>query len=97
MGLLNAAGKEIAESPVSAESLGELLVMIAKGEISGKMAKDILPKMSLPASPPPPSWSVRACAQISDTGALEKIVTEVIAGNPKQVEQYRAGKTAVLG
>ena len=97
MGLLNAAGKEIAESPVSAESLGELLVMIAKGEISGKMAKDILPKMFASGQSASAIVEREGLRQISDTGALEKIVTEVIAGNPKQVEQYRAGKTAVLG
>ncbi len=97
MGLLNAGGKDIAESPVSAESLAELLVMMAKGEISGKMAKDILPKMFASGDSAAAIVEREGLRQISDTGALEKIVTEVIAGNPKQVEQYRGGKTAVLG
>ena len=71
--------------------------MIAKGEISGKMAKDILPKMFASGEPASAIVEREGLRQISDTGALEKIVTEVIAGNPKQVEQYRGGKTEVLG
>ncbi len=97
MGLLKAAGKEIAESPISARHLGELVALINKGELSGKLAKDILPKMFETGDAPSAIMEREGLKQISDSGALEKIVEEVITTNPKQVEQYRSGKTAVIG
>ena len=97
MGLLKAAGKEIADSPVKPEHIGELVVLINKGELSGKLAKEILPRMFETGESPAAIMEREGLKQISDTGALEKIVDDVIAGNPKQVEQYKSGKTAVLG
>jgi aspartyl-tRNA(Asn)/glutamyl-tRNA(Gln) amidotransferase subunit B len=70
--------------------------MIAQGKISGKIAKDILPKM-LSGDTAEAIAEREGLQQISDTGALEKIVDEVIAANPKQVEQYRGGKQTVIG
>src|SRR5712692_3315200 len=96
-GALNAAGKGIGESPVSAAHLGELVALIGKGEISGKLAKEIFPKMFAGGEAPRVIMEREGLTQISDTGALEKIVDEVIAANPKQVEQYKGGKTAVMG
>jgi aspartyl-tRNA(Asn)/glutamyl-tRNA(Gln) amidotransferase subunit B len=95
-GLLNAAGKEICDSPVSAAQLGELIALMRKGEISGKLAKEILPKMFATGESAAVIMEREGLRQISDSGALEKIVDEVLAANPKQVEQYRGGKTAVL-
>ncbi len=97
MGLLKATGKEISESPVSAEHLGELVSLINKGELSGKLAKEILPKMLESGEPPAVIMDREGLRQISDAGALEKLADEVLARNPKQVEQYRDGKTAVIG
>ncbi len=97
MGLLKAAGKTITESPVKAESLGELVQLIGKGELSGKLAKEILPKMFETGERARVIMEREGLKQISDSGALEKIVEEVLAGNPKQVEQYQGGKTAVIG
>jgi aspartyl-tRNA(Asn)/glutamyl-tRNA(Gln) amidotransferase subunit B len=97
MGLLKAAGKEIADSPVTADRLGELVALINKGEISGKLAKEILPKMFETGDSASAIMEREGLKQISDTGALEKIVDDVLAANPKQVDQYRGGKTAVLG
>jgi aspartyl-tRNA(Asn)/glutamyl-tRNA(Gln) amidotransferase subunit B len=97
MGLLKAVGNEISASPVSPEHLGELVSLINKGELSGKLAKDILPKMLETGASPSVIMDREGLRQISDTGALEKIVGEVIAANSKQVEQYKNGKTAVLG
>jgi aspartyl-tRNA(Asn)/glutamyl-tRNA(Gln) amidotransferase subunit B len=94
--LLKEQGVEIAKSPLSAENLGGLLKMIAEGKISGKIAKEILPKM-LSGDTAEAIAEREGLHQISDTGALEKIVDEVIAANPKQVEQYRGGKQAVIG
>ncbi len=97
MGLLKAAGKEITESPVSAENVGELVALINKGELSGKLAKEILPKMFESGESASAITEREGLKQISDAGALEKLVDEAIAANPKQVEQYKAGKTALLG
>ena len=96
-GLLNSAGKDIAESPVSPEHLGELVALIGKGEISGKIAKEIFPKMFESGQPPSIIIEKEGLRQISDVGALDKMIDDAIAANPKQVDQYRGGKTAVLG
>ncbi|HEY3836621.1 MAG TPA: Asp-tRNA(Asn)/Glu-tRNA(Gln) amidotransferase GatCAB subunit B, partial [Bryobacteraceae bacterium] len=96
-GALNGAGKDITESPVSAAALGELVALINKGELSGKLAKDIFPKMFATGEFPSVIMDREGLRQISDSTALEKIVEDVIAANPKQVEQYRGGKTAVIG
>jgi aspartyl-tRNA(Asn)/glutamyl-tRNA(Gln) amidotransferase subunit B len=96
-GALKAQGKEIEESPVSASNLGELLSLKGKGEISGKLAKEIFAKMVATGEAPAVIIEREGLKQISDTGALEKIVDDVIAANPKQLEQYRGGKTTVLG
>jgi aspartyl-tRNA(Asn)/glutamyl-tRNA(Gln) amidotransferase subunit B len=96
MGALKAQGKEIAESPVTAEHLGELVSLIGKGEISNKLAKEIFAKMLSTREAALVIIEREGLKQISDTGALEKIVGDVIAANPKQVEQYRSGKTEVM-
>jgi aspartyl-tRNA(Asn)/glutamyl-tRNA(Gln) amidotransferase subunit B len=95
-GLLKAEGKEIEDSPVSAENLGRLVALIAQSKISGKLAKEIFPKMFASGEPPEAIMEREGLTQISDEGALAKIIDEVIAGNPKQLEQYRSGKTTVL-
>ena len=97
LGLLNASGRSIADSPVRAEHLGELVALVKRGELSGKLAKEILPKMWETGHTAAAIMDREGLRQISDAGALEKIVDDVLAGNPKQVEQYRGGKTAVLG
>ena len=97
MGLLKAAGKEITESPVPANHLGELVALINKGELSGKLAKEILPKMFETGDAPSLIMEREGLKQILDTGALEKIVDDVLAANPKQVQQYKSGKIAVMG
>lgn len=97
MGTLKAEGKEITESPVGPEQLGELVALIGKGEISGKLAKEIFAKMFASGESARTIIDRDGLRQISDTGTLEKIVDEVLAANTKQVEQYKGGKTAVLG
>jgi aspartyl-tRNA(Asn)/glutamyl-tRNA(Gln) amidotransferase subunit B len=96
MGMLKAEGKEIGDSPISAQNLGELIKLIAKGELSGKLAKEIFPKMAASGEPAAAIMQREGLQQISDSGALEKIIAEVIAANPKQVEQYKGGKTTVI-
>jgi len=90
-------GRDISEAPVSAERLGELVGLIAKGEISGKLAKEIFAKMIDSGESARAIIDREGLRQISDTDALGKIVDEVIAASPKQVEQYKSGKTAVIG
>ncbi|HWB83468.1 MAG TPA: Asp-tRNA(Asn)/Glu-tRNA(Gln) amidotransferase subunit GatB [Bryobacteraceae bacterium] len=96
MGLLKAEGKEISESPVSAENLGDLVKRIGEGQISGKLAKEIFAKMFASGEAPGAIIEREGLKQISDTSALDAIIDQVIAGNPKQVEQYKGGKTTVL-
>jgi aspartyl-tRNA(Asn)/glutamyl-tRNA(Gln) amidotransferase subunit B len=96
MGALKAEGKEIADSPVSAERLGELVKLIAGNQLSGKLAKEIFPKMLASGDAPAAIMEREGLKQISDSGALEKVIDDVIAANPKQVEQYRGGKTTVI-
>jgi aspartyl-tRNA(Asn)/glutamyl-tRNA(Gln) amidotransferase subunit B len=96
MGALKAENKEIADSPVSATNLGELVRMIASGEISGKLAKEVFPRMLATGDPPAAIMEREGLKQISDSGALERVIEEVIAQNPKQVEQFLGGKTTVI-
>ena len=97
LGALKAEGKEISESPVRAEHLGELLALIGKGEISGKLAKEVFAKMMTAGEAPQPIIEREGLKQISDTATIERIIDDVLAANPKQVEQYKGGKTTVLG
>ena len=96
-GMLKAMGKEIGDSPVRARHLGELVSLIVKGELTGKLAKEVLPKMFDTGEAPSVIVEREGLKTISDSGAIEKIVDEVIAANPKQVEQYRGGKVTVIG
>lgn len=96
-GALNTAGKDLADCPVSAVQLGELVSLIEKGDISGKLAKDIFAKMMETGESAPTIMEREGLKQISDTSELERILDEVIAKNPSQVEQYRSGKKAVIG
>jgi aspartyl-tRNA(Asn)/glutamyl-tRNA(Gln) amidotransferase subunit B len=70
--------------------------MVSQGKISGKLAKEIFPKMFTTGKEPDVIMAEEGLAQISDAGALVKIIDEVIAANPKQLEQYRSGKTTVM-
>jgi aspartyl-tRNA(Asn)/glutamyl-tRNA(Gln) amidotransferase subunit B len=97
LGALKAAGKEIAESPVAAGELGGLIAMVAAGELSGKMAKEVFAKMFETGEPARAIVEREGLKQISDASELGRIIDEVLEKNPKQVEQYLAGKATVLG
>jgi aspartyl-tRNA(Asn)/glutamyl-tRNA(Gln) amidotransferase subunit B len=92
--LMNALRNE--ETPVTAENLGQLVKMIASDELSGKLAKEVFAKMLATGDSAATIVEREGLKQISDTGALDQIVDTVIAANPKQVEQYRSGKTTVI-
>src|SRR5258706_6656229 len=84
-GMLKAEGKEIGESPVSAENLGALVGLIAQGKAGGKLAKDVFAKMFATGEAPDAIMAREGLAQISDEGALAKVIEETIGANPKQV------------
>src|SRR5262249_26403399 len=95
--LLKGAGKDILESPVAASNLAELLVLIDKGTVSGKMGKDILAEMFASSKRATEVMAEKGLEQINDADQLAALAHEIMTRNPTQVEQYRKGKTATLG
>ncbi|HVJ48145.1 Asp-tRNA(Asn)/Glu-tRNA(Gln) amidotransferase subunit GatB [Desulfitobacterium sp.] len=95
--LLNAQGVSLEESPVKPQQLGELLDLIDQGTISGKIGKTVIEEMFASGKDPDVIVKEKGLAQISDEGALLKIVDEIIAKNPQSVEDYKAGKKQAIG
>ena len=89
---LNREDRAIDASPVAAGLLAGLLRRVADGTLSGKMAKEVFDAMWTGEGDADAIVEKRGLRQISDTGALEKLIDEVLAANPRQVEDYRAGK-----
>ena len=73
-----------------------MVKLLAQGGLSGKLAKEIFPKMFSTGDAPAAIMEREGLKQITDSGALEGIIADVIAANPKQVEQYKSGKTTVI-
>ncbi|MFV1982177.1 MAG: Asp-tRNA(Asn)/Glu-tRNA(Gln) amidotransferase subunit GatB [Thiohalomonadales bacterium] len=96
-GILNKENKIITESPVTAEMLAGLINRIKDNTISGKIAKEVFTAMWSGEGDADKIIESKGLKQITDTGAIEAIVDEIIAANPEQVEQFKAGKTKVLG
>lgn len=90
-------GIDVGEFPVSPENLAVLLTMIDKGTISGKIAKTVFEEMMASGKDPETIVKEKNLVQMSDEGDLVKIVQEILAANPEQVEQFKGGKTKVLG
>ena len=88
-GRLNKEGHAIGDSPVSAAQLGGVLDLIASGEISGKMAKELFEILWTEGGDPAEIAQARGMRQVSDTGAIEKVLDELIAANPEQVEKAK--------
>jgi aspartyl-tRNA(Asn)/glutamyl-tRNA(Gln) amidotransferase subunit B len=95
-GRLNKEGKSIDDSPVSAQQLGSIVDLIASGAISGKIAKDLFEIVWSEGGDPAEIVEKRGLKQVTDTGAIEKAVDEIIAANPDKVEQVKA-KPTMLG
>ena len=98
LGALNKASLEIEQSPISAEQLGGLLIRISDNTISGKIAKQIFEALWNQEGKDTDSIiEDKGLKQVTDTGAIEALIDEVIANNAAQVEQYRSGKEQVFG
>jgi aspartyl-tRNA(Asn)/glutamyl-tRNA(Gln) amidotransferase subunit B len=97
-GRLKAKGMEIESSPVTMQGVAMSADLVESGAISGKMLKDLYDLAFERGKDFPVIYEEEGRPQQStDTSALEKIIDEVIAANPKQLEQYRAGKTTLIG
>ena len=95
-GRLNKEGKSVETTPVSAAQLGEIVDLIASGTISGKIAKDVFEITWTEGGSPREIVETRGLRQVTDTGAIEKAVMDIIAANPDKVEQVKA-KPTMLG
>ena len=97
MGALNKAEKTIEESPVSAEQLGGLVGLISDNTISGRIAKDVFAEMFETGKNASDIVEEKGLKQVTDTGAIEAIIDEVLAENADKVEQYKGGKDKLFG
>ncbi len=89
--------KEITEFPVTARHLGEMILMIEKGTISGKIAKTVFAEMVATGASPEKIVQEKNLVQVTDQSAIEAVIKEVLTENPEQVKRYRGGKTRLLG
>ena len=96
-GALNRAGIGIEQSPVSAAALGALIDRVTDGTVSNRAAKDVFEAMVSTGKDADTIIEEKGLRQVSDTGAIEALVDEVIAGNPDKVADYRGGKTKLMG
>ncbi len=96
-GYLNRDNRNVEDSPVSAPMLAGLIKRIADETISGKIAKDVLEAMWNGEGEADAVIAKRGLKQITDAGAIEQVIDQVLNANPKQVEQYRGGQQKVFG
>jgi len=97
LGRLNKDGKTLEDSPVDAARLSEMIALISDNTISGKIAKDVFSEMFTDTDRPAAIVEKRGWKQVTDTGAIEKIVDDVIAANPDNVAAYKSGKDKLFG
>ena len=97
MGRLKAKGLDIEKSPISMKGVAMSADLLEANTLSSKMLKDLYEKAFATGEDFPAVYEREKPQQITDSAAIEKIIDEVIAANPKQLEQYRAGKTTVIG
>ncbi len=94
---LNESGTSIARAPVTAERLGKMIALIDKGVISGKIAKTVFSAMWADRGDPESIIAEKGLAQVTDAAAVGRIVDDVLAANPSQLESYRSGKDKLFG
>ncbi|HWF04035.1 MAG TPA: Asp-tRNA(Asn)/Glu-tRNA(Gln) amidotransferase GatCAB subunit B, partial [Candidatus Angelobacter sp.] len=97
MGRLKAKGLEIEQSPISMKGVAQSADLVESGAISSKILKDLYDKAFAAGEDFPAVYDREKPQQITDVSALEKIIDEIVTANPKQAEQYRAGKTTIIG
>ena len=97
LGLLNTLDKSIDDSPVSPDNLARLLALVEDGVISGKIAKTIFDEMGHTGKPANQIVEEKGLVQITDTDALENVISDIIDRHPKEVEAFQNGKTKLLG
>jgi len=96
-GALNRIGKPITESPISAAHLGKLIDLIKADVISGRIAKDVFEIMVETSGDPEAIVTERGLTQVTDTGAIDAAIDEVIKANPEKAQEVREGKDKLLG
>ncbi|WDP92648.1 MAG: Asp-tRNA(Asn)/Glu-tRNA(Gln) amidotransferase subunit GatB [Desulfobacter sp.] len=96
MGMLNAKGLDIADSPVTAADFSKLLALMEKGSINARAAKSVFEEMAETAKDPEAIVKEKGLEQVSDQGELEVMVEDVIKENPDEAEAYRNGKTKLF-
>ncbi|GAB4173547.1 MAG: Asp-tRNA(Asn)/Glu-tRNA(Gln) amidotransferase subunit GatB [Thalassobaculales bacterium] len=96
-GLLNKAGRAIAASPVAPAALGELLDLLARGDINAATAKAVLAEMFETGGGAAAIVEAKGLRQVSDTGAIAAAIAEVMAANADKVAEYRGGKDKLFG
>ena len=96
-GALNKAGKSLTQSPVTPENLAALVGLISDGTISGRIAKDVFAVMFETGKAPDLIVTEKGLKQVSDTGAIETLIDEVMSGNAEKVDEYRGGKDKLFG
>ena len=96
-GALNKAGKSLDDSPVSPAQLGGLVALISDGTISGRIAKDVFADMFETSKDADVIIEEKGLKQVSDTGAIEALIDQVLAENQDKVEEYRGGKDKLFG
>jgi aspartyl-tRNA(Asn)/glutamyl-tRNA(Gln) amidotransferase subunit B len=94
---LNKDGLEVGASRLSAAQLGGLLQRIVDNTISGKLAKEVFEVMWAEGSDADPVIEARGLKQITDAGAIEQVIEQIMAANPKQLADYRSGKDKLFG
>jgi aspartyl-tRNA(Asn)/glutamyl-tRNA(Gln) amidotransferase subunit B len=94
---LNRTGRGIADSPVSAASLGRLLDLIADETISGRIAKQVFEEMVETGADPAAIVEAKGLRQVKDTGAIDEAVAQVLAAHADKVAEYKAGKEKLFG
>ena len=94
---LNRAGRTIVDSPVSAPSLGRLLDLMADNTISGRIAKDVFEAMVESGDDPAAIVQQKGLRQVTDLGAIESVVDQVLTNNADKVADYKAGREKLFG
>ena len=97
LGLLNARGISIIDSPISPTGLAELLLLIDQGVISGKIAKTVFDEMVNSGKTAKQVVAEKGLVQVTDVSAIDEVVLKVIEDHPSEVEKYKNGKTRLIG